>query len=209
MCVPELILGERYIAERFGPAVVHVIVQTANHDETGGSGFFCSDYPGYIATGAHVVRDRQILRIVNHAREVLAQGPLPVVVGPNNLDIALIRCQQPTDLIPIRIEWRQEMLRPLEELLIFGYPPYPNRLPALHHSRAELHAITQDFRNERDSLIISSVTRPGSSGGPVLTARGFATGIVDQENMGEHLDERPISFFTATPSRYFRELQLV
>jgi V8-like Glu-specific endopeptidase len=79
------------------------------------------------------------------------------------------------------------MLRPLEELLIFGYPPYPNRLPALHHSRAELHAITQDFRNERDSLIISSVTRPGSSGGPVLSERGFATGVVGSGKHGRAL----------------------
>jgi S1-C subfamily serine protease len=207
-CVPELILGGQYVAERLGPAVVHVVVETANQDETGGSGFFCADYPGYIATGAHVVQNRQILRIENHAREVVAQGPLTAVVGPNSVDIALIRCQQPANLVPIRIEWRREILRPLDGLLIFGYPPYPNRLPTLHHSRAELHAVTQDFRNERDSLIISSVTRPGSSGGPVLSERGFAIGIVDQENMGERLGERPINFFTATPTRYFRELQL-
>ena len=207
-CVPELILGHQYIAERLGPAVVHIIVTNANHDESGGSGFFCADFPGYIATGAHVVQNRNILRIEKSTREVIARGPLNAIAGPNSADIALIRCEQPAHLVPIRIEWRREALQPLQELLIFGYPPYPNRLAALHHSRAELHAVTQDFRNERDSLIISSVTRPGSSGGPVLSDRGFAIGIVDQENIGERLGERPVNFFTATPARYLREIDL-
>lgn len=207
-CVSEIILGQRYISDRLSPAVVHVIVVGANRDESGGSGFFCADYPGYIATAAHVVRDREILRIENHSRQVVAARPLAATVGPDSVDIALIRCDIPAGVVPIRIEWRREALRPPQDLLIFGYPPYPNRLPALHAASAELHTVTQDFRNERDSLIISSVTRPGSSGGPVLSARGFAIGIVDQENMGERLDERPVNFFTATPTRYFRDIQL-
>lgn len=41
-CVPELVLGQQYITERLRPAVVHVIVQTQDHDEAGGSGFFCA-----------------------------------------------------------------------------------------------------------------------------------------------------------------------
>ena len=207
-CVPELVLGQQYITEHLRPAVVHIIVRTANHDEAGGSGFFCADYAGYIATAAHVVQGHEILRIENHAREVIAQSPLVAHVGPELVDIALIRCEPPPGLAPIRIEWRREALRVPQDLLILGYPPYPNRLPALHVSRAELHSVTQDFSGERDSLIISSVTRPGSSGAPVISERGFAIGVVDQENIAERLNERPLSFFTATPTRYFREVQL-
>ena len=129
------------------------------------------------------------------------------VLGPNDLDLALIRCDPAPDVIPIRIEWRPELIRPPQNLLILGYPPFPNRLPALHHSHAELHAVTQHLGNDRDSLIISSVTPPGFSGGPVLSDRGLAIGVVEQQNI-IHLAHAPLAYFSAVPARYCRELPI-
>ena len=54
------------------------------------------------------------------------------------------------------------------------------------------------------SLIISSVTRPGFSGGPVISGRGRVIGITEEENIGENENRHPIAFFSAVPAWYSR-----
>ena len=60
----------------------------------------------------------------------------------------------------------------MDQILVLGYPAYPNLRPDLDHITGELRQVTRDFRGVRDSLMISSVTLPGSSGGQFLAAGG-------------------------------------
>ena len=71
-------------------------------------------------------------------------------------------------------------------------------------STAQLHQTGIKYPSERDSLIISA-TQPGCSGGPVVDARGFAIGIVEQENILQQ-EAGVNSFFCATPAHYVKEL---
>ena len=195
------------LALRFnGPATVHIIV-TGINGENAGSGFFCTSYPNWIVTAAHVVAAREILRINNLRGEVIALPPFEVVTPVNELDLALIRCGCPVGVRPIRIEWRRNAVVPMEPLIVLGYPSLPNLLPGLDHIGAEVRQIARDFRDERDFLVISSVTLPGSSGGPVLTRRGRAVGIVEQDNIREQVGQNTIHAFTATPALYLQELR--
>lgn len=95
----------------------------------------------------------------------------------------------------------------MERLLVLGYPSLPNLQPGLDHISAELRQVARDFRDERDYLVLSSITLPGSSGGPVLTRRGRAIGVVEQENIREQIGHNPIHAFTATPALYLAELR--
>lgn len=107
-------------------------------------------------------------------------------------------------MVPLAIEWREDMIRPMQQLIIMGYPEYPLHHPALHRSRAELHATTAKFGVPFSSFIISSVTRPGFSGGPVISERGRVIAIVEEENIGENENRHPNAFFSAVPARYCR-----
>lgn len=200
----DLVLGLDYTDARCSPATVHIIVRGIERDESGGTGFFSADYAGFIITAAHVVRDREILRIENLHGLVLSNGPFVTRLGPERLDIAFISCQPGEGVAPLAIEWREEMIRPMQQLIILGYPEYPLHLPALHHSRAELHTLSQKFGSPYRSMIISSVTRPGFSGGPVISERGRVIGIVEEENIGENENRHPIAFFSAVPAWYSR-----
>jgi len=92
----------------------------------------------------------------------------------------------------------------MQPLIILGYPEYPLHQPALHHSRAELHAVSGKFGTPYRSMIISSVTRPGFSGGPVISERGRVIGIIEEENIGENENRHPLAFFSAVPAWYSR-----
>lgn len=203
--IVEQSMGMDYVRERYSASTVHIIVRGPN-GEYGGSGFFSADYPGCIVTAAHVLRNLEIVRIVDRKGETLGVPPLATMLleGP---DLALIECQCPLEINPVRIEWQSDALQAMERLLVLGYPAYPNLRPALDNIIAELRQVALDFRGERDSLVMSSATLPGSSGGPVISRRGRAIGVVEQENIAERLGEAPIHAFTATPARYLSELR--
>jgi S1-C subfamily serine protease len=204
--IVELTLGIEYVAERYGPATVHIIVTGAN-GENAGSGFFSADYPGWIVTAAHVLLEREVLRIENQLHEVVAGPPFETLLPANGLDLALIRCDCPDGVNAIRIEWRMDAIRQMDSLLVLGFPAYAGLRPGLAHITAELYYVGQNFRSERRSLVLSSATPPGSSGGPVLNRRGRAIGVVEQERIDERLGEHPSSVFTATPALYLDEVR--
>ena len=197
-----LVLGMDYTVRQFRGAVVHIIVESAQ-GESGGTGFFSADFDNSIVTASHVVRDREIRRIEDVSGNVIARAPLQAVLGPEALDLAVIRCQMPGGVTPLRIEWRPEMIEPLDQVLVLGYPPLANHLPALFHARAEIHAISSDYRGRR-KLFLSSVTRPGCSGGPVISTRGSVVGVTEQENTLE-LPGGVFTQFSATLALYTRE----
>ena len=200
-----LVLGPRYIVEQFGHAVVHIIVE-GGQGESGATGFFSTEFDGYIVTASHVIRDREVLRVEDREGNIISQGPHEVIVGPRDLDIALIVCQKPDGIRPLQIEWRPEMIEPLNEVLILGFPPFANHYPALFHTAATVHATPLDYRR-RNKLVISSITRPGCSGGPVISLGGFVVGIVEQENNLEQFNANH-TFYTATAARHVSEIPL-
>jgi len=198
-----LTLGTRFLIEQSRDAVVHLIVE-GTQGESGGSGFFAAEFENCVVTAAHVVRDRAVLRIEDRQGNVICRRPDGVILGPHELDIALVRCQTPVGVRPLQIEWRPEAIEPLNEVLILGYPPFPNHHPALFHASANIHAAAVDYQG-KNKLVISSVTRPGCSGAPVISAGGFVVGIVEQANTLEQLNEN-ITFFTATIARHVSEI---
>jgi hypothetical protein len=202
-CVPEVILGADYVAKKYRGAVVHIIVE-GDAGESGGTGFFWADHPDHIATAGHVVSGRKILRIEGNDG-----SSIPVVsgdfrVGSGDLDLAVLECKLPGSVQPIRVEWRPDAVSLGAQLIVFGYPKIAFHHPSLYQSKAELHSTPKRYASPRDSLIVSG-THPGCSGGPVIDHRGFAIGVVEQENIIEQ-KAGTNTYFSATPTRYLREL---
>jgi len=204
-CIPEVVLGRDYISKKFSTAVVHIIVSGLDGEESGGTGFFCADYPDQIITAAHVLSDRTVKNIRSRFGDEIPLTGGTVRIGGNGLDLAALECQMPAGIEPIRVEWNLSAVAPGAGLTVFGYPKIALHHPSLYQSTAELLSIAEKYSSPRRSLIISSTTQPGCSGGPVLDLRGFVTGVIEQENALEQ--KAGISaYFSATPAYYLREL---
>jgi S1-C subfamily serine protease len=200
-CVAEMVLGPEYIIQKYKPATVHIIVEGKETDESGGTGFFTADLPHTIITAAHIAK-RKILRIENAFGEEIAFGG-SVRLPTDDLDLAILDCEVPDGIEPIRVEWSPTAFSEGAEMRVFGYPQVGGHFTGFYQSKAELHGILQRY-SRRNSLLISG-TYPGCSGGPVMDVRGFAVGVTEQESIQE-LNTKTSCFFGATPLHYLTEL---
>jgi hypothetical protein len=206
--IAELAFGEAYIAHRYRRAVVHIVVHNpADGQESGGTGFFTNQPANRIVTAKHVIQDREIIRIEDANGAVVADHVGAIQLGAGSLDLALIECPLPADVCPIRIEWREEVTRELDKVLILGYPPFAGHHVGLLHASGQINAkVLQLSEQKRFSLMIS-VAAPGCSGGPVISEAGSALGVVSQENtLAQGNNAAPITFISAVLSCYLRDL---
>lgn len=206
-CVPNVCLGRTFVAGRYRAAIKHLAVRNREGDESGGTAFFCADFPNWIATARHLVTDgHELLRIENEDGTVVAQPPFALRATGGTTDLALVQCQMPPAVNPLRIDWDTEAVKELDEVLVVGYPPIAHHAPALVFSEGEVASLARRQRGDRYSIIISRITEPGYSGGPVISSAGLVVGVIEQENVFQRKDGNPSVFNGATPIHYFREL---
>lgn len=62
-CTSEVVLGTQFIGTKYRSAVVHIIVQTEQGDESGGTGFFVAEPENQIVTASHMFDERSLLRV--------------------------------------------------------------------------------------------------------------------------------------------------
>lgn len=201
-CVLELVLGERYIVNRYGPAVTHIIVRTVDGEEAGGSGFFAEEFPGWIVTAQHVIADgRQVLRIEDWRGAVIQDGEIERKEDAE-VNLAMVRCPLPAGTIPFRVDWAGGA-KVLDRVLVFGYPPVAGHRPDLFVGRSEITQKPWRAGGAVQSLILSGDVRAGCSGGPLVSAAGTVVGVVEEKavldrgNVG-----RPTEFTSATPAHH-------
>jgi len=204
-CVAEFVLGLNYSNQRFANAVVRLVVVKPDGSETAGSGFFVAEPPDHVITNRHVAENR-IIQIEDSRGQVLSRGDLPKNLGEEDLDLAAVRCQMPAQIIPIRIDWNREAVRPADNVLVFGYPYVANHEPALLHAQGTINMIARRLGAARNSLIISDAAARGCSGGPVISITGMVIGIVAREEEAAVEGAAPLRFLSAIPSHYLQDV---
>ena len=177
-CVPELVFGQPFVIEKYSHAVVHVIVETPAGDVRGGSGFIVAEPSWAIVTAKHVVENNELLRIVKRDGSEVCLAGAEILLAPQGLDLAAVVTNVPTDVQPMRIEWRDQGAVDSEPVTVLGYPPIAGHEPALIPVNAEATMGVPTYGRQRNSLVLQRLTTPGFSGGPVVDRRGMVIGVV-------------------------------
>jgi len=203
-CIPEFVLGLSFSLEKYRAAVVRIIVGRPEGGEAAGTGFFVTAPQNRIITNRHVVFRRTIIRIEDEHGEALSTGPLQIKLGPEDLDLAAIQCPPPHNVTPIPVDWKPDSARELDEVLVLSYPDIALTKPALYPATGKV-GILGDLLIGRKSLLISGVASAGSSGGPVISVKGKAIGIVAHEAESQGTGATRI-FVGAIPGHYLGEI---
>ena len=202
-----LCLGFPYLCQTLPTSVVAIEVLNDTGDTSMGSGFFCVDTPGWIVTAAHVIQNRRITGIFDSTMErIHGADPDCKSTAPGGPDLAMIRCDIPESGIPLAIEWDLARVNSLDSVLVAGYPSIPNHDRAFIPSEGTVLTVGKKYGTNLQSLLISRITTPGFSGGPVISSSGRVIGVVEQENVLQELEHAQSVFISATPARYIAEL---
>jgi S1-C subfamily serine protease len=205
-CVPEVVLGFDYIDEKYSRAVVRVAVRKPNGDPAAGTGFFINDPPNHIVSNQHVAQ-LEVTQIEDLNNNVFHRGDCRRIQGPEDLDLdlALIQCEMPAGVVPLRIAWERQAARPQAEVLVLGYPLVAGLMPGLHRGRGRVGMVGKQF-NGNESLVLSELTDAGGSGGPVINAEGMVIAVVSQQSIAQGEGHAPTAFVNGVPSHYLRKV---
>ena len=170
-------LGLDYIKEKISPFTAVIVVCDDKGDEHIGSGVLIAT--NHILTCLHVV-DKTIIK------EVVVNGiqyAIKDIYKSGSKDIAII------EILDCPFNPENDVIfsdgRVLETILTFGYPPVSRiRETPLIVQKGEINAISTNYYGSK-CLIYSSIVRPGNSGGPIFSDKGFFVGMVT-----EHLERK-------------------
>jgi hypothetical protein len=207
-CIPEVVLGLAFCRWRYERAVVRLIVPGTEGGESAGTGFFVNDPAGYVVTNRHVVAQQAVIRINDLCGNQICDNNAPVTFGPDDLDLALVRCTTPPNVLPLRIDWSKNAASPLDDVLVLGYPYVALHEPTLFSATGQVTMYAAQLsRSARESLILTRIAAPGCSGGPVISSRGLVIGIVVGEPSVQ-TSSGVDTMLCAVPAHYVGELSV-
>ena len=170
------VLGPELLYHAVGSGVVQITGRNSKGDETAGTGIVLSAHT--ILTARHVVEDMQV------HQEQLFQGVNCIVNGES------IKFHDVQDVAFITVK---QTLRPVSGLILhpprvgqkvfmLGYPwvPLVCSAPLVMHS-GEVTTGSVQLANGESAFLYSATTRPGNSGGPIISADGYLLGLASKD----------------------------
>ena len=169
-------LGPEFIYYTIGNGVVQITGKNDDGDVVAGSGTVLSQR--VILTAKHVVKDMQV------DRAQMFQG-VRCQVGDEQ-----VTCHKTQDVAIIRLE---QSLTPVNGLIfhpprvghtvhVLGFPHIPlASSPALVMHSGEVTNQSIDLFEDQKTFLYSAITRPGDSGGPIVSQNGYLVGIATKD----------------------------
>lgn len=167
------ILGARFLRQRLENHIVRI--EGKNKKDIPGTGSGILIAPDVVLTCAHNMQDMQITSCWIGDKKLEIQDKM----AHSRYDVGIIK------VMPVReVNQFPYFGAPavLEQTLTLGYPPIRGlRNAVMLAQNGEINAIGSETFRGCETIVISSITRPGNSGGPVFSLQGYIVGIVTEE----------------------------
>ena len=172
-------LGGRFVHRQVSPAIVHII---GENNEGEGSGIVFDAH--HILTCGHVVSGMDV------ATEQIFQGRAATIeqmFQHNSQDVAVIRVTEPLAVVP-GLGYLAPMVS--QKVYRFGYSRVPCSMPlptgdsplVMQSGEVTSESVLVFGRNER--FLYSAISRPGDSGGAVVSDDGYVIGMTTELSDG-------------------------
>ena len=165
------VLGPEFLYHRCVPGLVHITGKNETEDEVAGTGIVV--HSSYVLTCRHVVCDMEVNKQQKfQGQEVNAQS-----IHPHpKFDVAVIRVNGPP-LSPLQGMFFQAPVV-AQTVYTLGYPKMPNLKEATVTIQPGAVTAESVTSLSGDSLFLySAISRPGNSGGPVMSGEGYIVGL--------------------------------
>ena len=184
-------LGGRFIYNEVSSAIVHIAGEDNKGDPKSGSGIVFS--PHCILTCRHVVSDMDV-----NETQAFQGGEFKIrhesIYCHEKDDVAVIRLDKPLNPVP-----GLSFLAPViaQKIYSFGYPKVPNVRPKKPGTDAA-YLIMQSGEVTNESVVAtdkaelflySAISRPGDSGGAIVSDDGYIVGMSTNLTEGQYENE--------------------
>ena len=176
--------GFSYLQKKLKGNVVHITGHGKDERIGNGTGFLINSKT--VLTCKHVIQDMEPDEVIC----ILGKEYSYSTAVHESLDIALLHLSEAVSGIVTFPALNDADI--LDEVLTMGYPPIPGSAhDYLLSQKGEVNSVVYDFLSKSNNLVLSSITRPGNSGGPVISRNGYLVGMVTQYNENRLLGETP------------------
>lgn len=184
------VLGPEFIYHLCAPGLVHVTgTNKENGDAAAGTGLIV--HPSYVLSCRHVVTDMAIdpKQTIQGQDYVISDGS---VFSHSAVDVAVIRVDGP----PMQPIQGAVFQRPVvgQAVCTLGYP----KLPGLRDATVTIQqgTVTNESVTSLSGeglFLYSAISRPGNSGGPVVSEDGYVVGLSVVDATAEYHPNEPFS----------------
>ena len=192
------VLGPEYLYKLCAPGLVHITGTNAKGDAVAGTGFV--GHPSSVLTCRHVVSDMKVDNYQVFQGKEYAVDEESVHVH-SEVDVAVVRVGEST-LSPLQGAIFQAPVV-AQTVYTLGYP----KLPGLKDASVTMQqgAVTNESVTSLsgESLFLySAISRPGNSGGPVMSEDGYVVGLSTVDARGQyHPDEAFSPHYAGIPAQ--------
>ena len=183
------VLGPEYLYKLCAPGLVHITGLNTDGDVVAGTGFVV--HPSHILTCSHVISDMTVDKNQTFQGQEYAINDGSVFPHPE-VDVAVIRVDG-LALNPLKGAIFQAPIV-AQTVYTLGYP----KLPGLRDASVTMQqgAVTNEsvtsWSGER-LFLYSAISRPGNSGGPVMSGEGYVVGLSVVDANGQYSQDEAFS----------------
>ena len=181
-------LGPEFLYQLCAPGLVHITGTDGAGEVFAGTGIVV--HPLFVLTCRHVVSDMELDTLQKFQGKTLKVNRESIYTHPD-VDVAMLKVD--TLLAPLT---GAKFQRPVVAQTVFtlGYP----KLPGLREAPVVMQqgAVTSDAvtaLSGENLFLFSAISRPGNSGGPIVSEDGYVVGLCNVDAKGEY---RPTEAFS-------------